>query len=300
MTGTFLAVAWAGIVAGFVVESPWRPDGSDAAARRGRRPTRHDRRAAPETGWSTQAVGHGWSRAAFHGGGAFEGHLCDRLGLAAAQGTARALGRPPAAPADSGAIGAGLLLAFFVLAALPSVWPAALLLGALPALWVRARRGRARAAAGRSVLNELPEVIDLLGLAVSAGLTASLAVAAVGRRGSGVLAGALDRAAAVAAREGRRLPDVLDEIPSTLGYAGDSARPLLAALADAVRHGTALGPGLDRLATEARTARRHRAEERARRVPILLLFPLVTCTLPALGLLTIAPLAVGALRDLRA
>jgi hypothetical protein len=35
-------------------------------------------------------------------------------------------------------------------------------------------------------------------------------------------------------------------------------------------------------------------------VPILLLFPLVTCTLPALGLLTIAPLAVGALRDLRA
>jgi tight adherence protein C len=72
------------------------------------------------------------------------------------------------------------------------------------------------------------------------------------------------------------------------------------ALADSSRHGTALGPSLDRLAIEARTARRHRAEERARRVPILLLFPLVTCTLPALGLLTIAPLAVGALRDLRA
>jgi len=103
-----------------------------------------------------------------------------------------------------------------------------------------------------------------------------------------------------AARDGRRLPDVLDDVSADLGPAGESTRPLLAALADAARHGTSLGSSLERLAGEARTARRHRAEERARRVPILLLFPLVTCTLPALGLLTIAPLALGALRDLRA
>jgi len=150
------------------------------------------------------------------------------------------------------------------------------------------------------VLDELPEVIDLLGLAVAAGLTAPLAVAAVGRRGPGALAAALGEASAEAIRRGRRLADVLDDVPAALGTGGDGARPLLAALADSSRHGTSLGPSLERLAAEARTARRHRAEERARRVPILLLFPLVTCTLPALGLLTIAPLAVGALRDLRA
>jgi len=150
------------------------------------------------------------------------------------------------------------------------------------------------------VLDELPEVIDLLGLAVAAGLTAPLAVAAVGRRGDGRLAAALYQATVMAARDGRRLPDVLDDVPAQLGPAGDTARPLLAAVADSARHGTALGPSLDRLAAEARRARRHRAEERARRVPILLLFPLVMCTLPALGLLTIAPLAVGALQDLRA
>ena len=192
------------------------------------------------------------------------------------------------------------MLAGLVVAAFPALWPGAVVVGVLPTLGARARRGRVRAAAGRAVLDELPEVVDLLGLAVAAGLTAPLAVAAVGRRGPGPLAAALGEASAEAARRGRRLADVLDDVPAALGAGGDGARPLLAALADSSRHGTSLGPSLERLATEARTARRHRAEERARRVPILLLFPLVTCTLPALGLLTIAPLAVGALRDLRA
>ena len=227
------------------------------------------------------------------------GRLLPRLGLGAAEALARAAGRPRATARDPTAIGAGVALGAAALV-LPGAWPAAPLLTALPPLLSRARAARVRAGAASALVDELPEVIDLLALAVGAGLTAPLAVAAVGRRGRGPLAQALADATAVAAREGRRLPDVLDEVPSLLGPAGDVARPLLAAVADAARHGTALRPGLDRLAAEARTARRHRAEERARRVPILLLFPLVTCTLPALGLLTIAPLAIGALRDLRA
>ncbi|MEO5679563.1 MAG: type II secretion system F family protein [Acidimicrobiales bacterium] len=222
-----------------------------------------------------------------------------RLGLAAARVGARAVGRPAPTPADPAAIGTGILLGAAVVAAVPAGWPVALILGSLPPLLSRVRRARLRAAAGRAVQDELPEVIDLLGLAVGSGLTAALAVAAVGRRGTGALADALRDAAEAAGHQGRRLPDVLDDLPSALGQAGDATRPLVAALADATRNGTALGPSLDRLAAEARTARRHRAEERARRVPILLLFPLVTCTLPALGLLTIAPLAVGALHDLR-
>ena len=226
--------------------------------------------------------------------------LLHLLGAAADRAVRRALGRPRPVTADPTALGAGLVLGAATAVVLPAAWPLGLLVGSMPPLLSRASRGRAQATAGRAILDELPEVIDLLGLGVAAGLTAPLAVSAVGRRGSGALAAALGAAAVTAARHGRRLPDVLDDVPSTLGTAGDGARPLLAALADAARHGTALGPSLDRLATEARTARRHRAEERARRVPILLLFPLLTCTLPALGLLTIAPLAVGALQDLRA
>ena len=287
MTTTLLAVAWAGAVAlaALVGLQPrgttWRGRSPVAAAAR-------SRRGAPVVGDGTarRMVRAGGPRRVLHG-----------LGAGAARAAAHAVGRPPPAPADPGAIGAGLVLAVLVAAVLPALWPAAIVLAALPPLWCRARRRRDVAAAGRSVLDELPEVIDLLGLAVAAGLTAPLAVAAIGRRGPGALAAALGDAATAAADQNRRLPDVLDEVHATLG---EGTRPLLAALADAARHGTALGPSLDRLAAEARTARRHRAEERARRVPILLLFPLVTCTLPALGLLTIAPLAVGALRDLRA
>lgn len=226
--------------------------------------------------------------------------VAGRLGSLAVTAAARAVGRAPPAPVDPAALGAGLAAGAFVVAVAPGWWPSALVVGALPPLLARLRRSRSGAAVARAVLDELPEVIDLLGLAVGAGLTAPLAVAAVGRRGGGRLAAALAETTGAAARDGRRLADVLDDVPGRLGQAGDAARPLLAALADAARHGTALGPSLERLAAEARTARRHRAEERARRVPILLLFPLVTCTLPALGLLTIAPLAVGALRDLRA
>ena len=38
---------------------------------------------------------------------------------------------------------------------------------------------------------------------------------------------------------------------------------------------------------------RRAAEIRARKLPVLLLFPLVLCTLPAFGLLTVAPLVAG-------
>ena len=265
MTATLAALAWAVTAAAGVV----------VIGRPGRRPVAQPRRSTVR-------------------------RLAARLGLAAAVGTARALGRPRPHPHDPEALGAGLALAVAVVAVAPGAWPVAPVIGGLLPIVARARRSRAGAAAARGVLDELPEVIDLLGLAVAAGLTAPLAVAAVGRRGSGDLAGALAAATTEAARDARRLADVLDDIPARLGPAGDGVRPLLAALADAVRHGTALGPSLERLAAEARTARRHRAEERARRVPVLLLFPLVTCTLPALGLLTIAPLAIGALRDLRA
>ena len=282
VSATLIAVAWAAAVTAFAALG-LAPSGPGGAGRRRARSGSAPAARAPAARTTSRRR-----------------RALDCVGVGAARGAARAVGRPVPVLADPASLGAGLVLGAAVVVVVPAGWPLGLLLAPLPALVSRARRNRAGTAAGRAVLDELPEVIDLLGLGVAAGLTAPLAVAAVGRRGSGALAAALAAAAASAARDGRRLADVLDDVPAALGPAGDAARPLLAAVADAARHGTALGPSLDRLATEARTARRHRAEERARRVPILLLFPLVTCTLPALGLLTIAPLAVGALQDLRA
>jgi len=158
--------------------------------------------------------------------------------------------------------------------------------------WSRRRDEHRRLAA---LAADVPDVVDLLVLAVGAGLTVPLAVAAVARRAPGGFGRELARASEEASL-GRRLADALDDIPER---AGEATRPVVAALVASERYGAPVAAGLERLAGEVRRDRRRRAEEAARRVPVKLLFPLVGCTLPAFGLLTVAPLIAGALRALR-
>jgi tight adherence protein C len=165
------------------------------------------------------------------------------------------------------------------------------------AVWMapvaRARRDRARASV--ALLSSLPDVVDLFVLAAGAGLTVPLSVAAVARRATGPVADDLGRVLDEVAG-GRRLADALETVPARLG---EAARPLIAALVASERYGAPLLDRLNRLAVEARADRRRRAEAAARRVPVKLLFPLVCCTLPAFGLLTVAPLLAGAVTTLR-
>ena len=81
---------------------------------------------------------------------------------------------------------------------------------------------------------------------------------------------------------------------------GPIGRELAAAPWRADRDGLPLAPVLDRLAAEARAARRRAGEAAARRLPVRLTFPLVICTLPSFVLLAIAPAVLGALSTLRA
>jgi len=201
------------------------------------------------------------------------------------------MGRPPD-PLTGRRVGGAVLAAAAVVPVLPFAVPAAALLGwSLPV--VRARRAERRRLA--ALASDLPEVVDLFVLGVGAGLTVPLAVAAVAARAQGPLAAELGRACDEVGL-GRRLSDALDELVTS---AGEPVRPLVAALVASERYGAPLSAGLERLADEVRRQRRHRAEEAARRVPVKLLFPLVCCTLPALALLTVAPLVASAVRSLR-
>lgn len=69
--------------------------------------------------------------------------------------------------------------------------------------------------------------------------------------------------------------------------------PLVSVLRSAAYDGVPLSNALDRVADDVRHQRRRRAEQKARRLPVLLLFPLVFCILPALGLLSLVPLAIS-------
>jgi hypothetical protein len=140
------------------------------------------------------------------------------------------------------------------------------------------------------VLDALPDSLDLMRLALGGGSSLRLAVSDVAERSPPVIGA---RFAAVERRlsYGAPLADALDELQAL----GEPFRPALEAMLLAERHGAPIIPLLDRIASDARGARRRRAEELARRVPVKLLFPLVFCTLPAFGLLTVVPLLVSAL-----
>ena len=196
------------------------------------------------------------------------------------------------APLTARRLGAAVLAGVIVLPIAPvAALPAALLAWAVPGM----RAGRAEQRRRAALAADLPDAVDLLALAVGAGLTVHLAVAHVARRGSGPLASELTRIVDEVAL-GRRLADALDELPER---AGEAVRPLVASLVASERYGAPLAAGLERLADEVRRDRRRRAEEAARKVPVKLLFPLVTCTLPAFGLLTVGPLIASAVRSLR-
>lgn len=170
-----------------------------------------------------------------------------------------------------------------------------LLVGSARWSWPLVRRRRQQRDEAQQVVDDLPDLIDLLGVAVGAGLTVPLALAAVGPRLSGPLAGGVHQ---VVGRTQLGLPRA-EALELLCVEVGEVARPLVAALQGAERYGTPLVPVLERLAAEARLRRRRHAEAAARRVPVRLLFPLVLCTLPAFALLTVVPLLAGSLSSLR-
>lgn len=217
------------------------------------------------------------------------GLVADRVGGVAARCLAAGLGRPLAlAPAARQRAGWAVLAG--AVGALVVPWGAP---GAGLATWCAIGWARRRAAGRRAeaVLAALPEAVDLVVLGVEAGANVPIALAALARRGPEPIASEVGRALGEAGR-GRRLADALEDLPARLG---EGVRPLVAALVASDRYGAPLADGLARLAADVRGLRRRRAEEAARRVPVKLLFPLVTCTLPAFALLTVAPLLAGAL-----
>lgn len=136
---------------------------------------------------------------------------------------------------------------------------------------------------------DLIMVLDLLRLALSAGHTLHTALGAVTTAMPG--AGPVSEAVAAAARSidaGSTLIEAIDEMHATLG---ERVGPLATTLTMSLGSGSQLGPALGRLAEQERRRARRGAEQRVRRLPVLMLGPLVGLILPAFVLLTIVPVA---------
>jgi len=146
------------------------------------------------------------------------------------------------------------------------------------------RRARTRA---RVMEAELADVLDLLRVAVAAGLAPWRALAEVGRRHPALLAAELRRAAA---RRGLGLPasTALDEFEARCP--GSGVAPLTAALRRADRHGAPLGPALEAQAAEARARGGQRTAEAAARAAPQIQLIVALLLVPAVMLLVAAAL----------
>lgn len=159
---------------------------------------------------------------------------------------------------------------------------------------VVARGRRAATDDHADVVRSLPEVVDLLLVGVGAGLTPRETLQRcqtwLPDPFAEAVAAALSRAAS-----GATFADALDRAMTPLG---DRVRPLVAALNAGERDQAMLAPSFLRVSDEARRLRRVAAQERARRVPVAMLGPLLLCVLPSFALLTLVPLVLGSLSDL--
>jgi tight adherence protein C len=191
--------------------------------------------------------------------------------------------------AKGGAATLGLLLALPLGTSLPGrlglLAPFALPLAAFlaPDLWLRRRTGR-RAAA---MAVELPDLLDLLRVALGAGLSLDRALAEVARRDRGLLAREW-RVTALEVELGVPREQALAQLAARCPCEGIA--PLVRALQRGARHGTPLAEALAAQAQEARAAHARRLTERAARAAPQIQLVVALLLVPSVMLLVAAGL----------
>ncbi len=150
----------------------------------------------------------------------------------------------------------------------------------------------------RAVQNGLPDALDLLVVCVEAGSSLDQAI----YRASEELEIALPsmahelRTIATEIRAGKPRIEAFQNFAKRTKL--DDVRALVSMLIQTDRFGTSIAQALRTHADTLRTKRRQRAEERAGKVGVKLVFPLVLCMLPALYVVCLGPVGVRMYRAL--
>lgn len=213
----------------------------------------------------------------------------------AAAGTPLGLGAPEVAALKAAAGALALVLGTPLAASLPGrlpyvAVPALPLAGFLAPDLMLARRARAR---GRAMEDELPDLLDLLRVAVEAGLPVSRALGEVGRDHRGRLA-AEWRAAAAEMDLGVPRDRALSEMAARCPTRGVAV--LAASLNRAERHGAPLSETLAAQAHEARAARARQVRERAARAAPKIQLVVALLLVPSVLLMVAAALVASLAR----
>jgi tight adherence protein C len=197
-------------------------------------------------------------------------------------------------PADFGAVrlvgaavmaGVGLLLG--ILLANPVYMVISIAVGAilgyyLPYMWLRQKVDGRRA----EIQKALPDAIDLMVIAVDAGLGFDAALMRVTEK----YKNALSVEFAKMLREvslGRPRPEAMDDLGRSTGV--DDLHNFVQAVIQSEQFGTGVGKILRIQADEMRRKRRQRAQELAAQATLKMLLPMVGCIFPTLWLVLLGP-----------
>jgi tight adherence protein C len=155
----------------------------------------------------------------------------------------------------------------------------------VPDFLVRARADRR----AEAITLALPDMLDQLTISVEAGLGFEAALARLSQTNDNPLAQEFARMLQDL-RLGTSRSDALDALAERCQV--DDLKTVVLALRQADALGVPLARTLRSVSMEMREKRRFRAEERAHRLPILMIFPLGVCILPALFIVILGPAVI--------
>jgi tight adherence protein C len=161
----------------------------------------------------------------------------------------------------------------------------------LPDIWI-SKRGEARQEQIRATL---PEVLDLMAIAVQSGMGLEGSIDLVSRKIPGALGDELHRMLQEIQLGSSRRQALQNLRERT---AVDELSTFALALIQADQVGSPIAEVLQTYAAEMRMLRRQRAREQAAKLPVKLLFPLLFAIFPALMIIVLGPAAVSIFKAL--
>ncbi|WP_159617651.1 type II secretion system F family protein [Arthrobacter zhaoguopingii] len=146
-----------------------------------------------------------------------------------------------------------------------------------------------------AIEQELPDTLDQMLISVEAGLGFETAMARAGQNGKGPLAEEIVRT----------LQDIQVGRPRREAYQSmaerstvDDLKSFVRAVVQADKYGIGIATVLKTQAKQARVKRRQRAEEKAMKLPVKTLFPLILFIFPVMFIVMLGPAAINIMRTL--
>ena len=141
-----------------------------------------------------------------------------------------------------------------------------------------------------AIQEELPDVLDQVTISIESGLGFEAAFARIGERRSGPLAEEIVRTVQDM-RLGMSRRDAYQAMADRTDV--DDLRKFVKSVVQAEQYGISISSVVRTQASEIRFKRRKRAEARALKVPVKIIFPLMACILPVLFIVVLTPAVIS-------